>query len=144
MLREACWMSLIVAGVIAGGARVATSQNDPEQGSNSPVVTGEELFAEPAQMTAGTNVRLAGAVIRAKSGNVLRVAVGKHQIFVAPDDPSALEFLTIGAHINVVGTLRRTPSTGQAQKIYAMGASEARRLARTRFYVDAWSMSAVD
>jgi len=134
MLREACWM----LAVIVGGERLAASQN-PEQ-----PMTADELFSEPDAMVDGANVQLDYAVVRAKAGNVLRVRVDHHEIFVVPDDPSLLEWITVGARVNVSGILRPTPAAKQAQLIYAMGRAEARRLARTKFYVEASSVSAVD
>lgn len=141
-MRGACW-SIIVA-LIAGAESITSAQEPAEQASDYPVVTAPELFARPDAMSDGTSVRLDGVVIRAKSGNVLRVSVARHEIFVAPNDPSTLNFLTIGARVDVLGTLRRAPSARQAQLVYAMGAYEARRLARTRYYVEAWSVSAVE
>jgi len=127
MLRAVC-LGLIVL------TRLATAQELP----------GVEVFDEPDEMTEGTNVRFESAVVRAKSGLLLRVAIGKHEIFVAPPDPSSLEWIAVGAKVDVQGTLQRTPTAQQARLVYAMGPVEARRLARTRFYVDAWSVSAVD
>lgn len=123
---------------------MTSAQVPAEQAPDSPVVTARELFATRGAMSDGTTVRLDGVVIRAKSGNVLRVSVAKHEIFVVPHDPSALDFLTVGARLDVQGTLRRAPGARQAQLVYAMGAQEARRLARSRYYVDAWSVSAIE
>jgi hypothetical protein len=129
MLRALC-----IAAVLVAGQRLAPAQELP----------GVELFDEPDEMTEGTNLRLEGAVVRAKAGILLRVSVGKHEIFVAPPDPSSLEFLAVGARVDVQGTLQRTPTAQQARLVYAMSRAEARRLAHTKFYVDAWSVSAVD
>lgn len=132
----------VAVAIIAAGEHLAAA----EAGSDTPgpVLTAQELFADPEAMTDGTSVRLDGAVIRAKSGLVLRVAIDKHEIFVAPIDPSSMEFLAVGARVDIQGTLHRAPSAPQARLIYAMGPAEARRLARTGFYVDAWAVSAVD
>lgn len=133
----------VAVAIIAAGEHLAAAQ----AGSGSapgPVLTAQELFADPEAMTDGTSVRLDGAVVRAKSGLVLRVAIDKHEIFVAPIDPSSIEFLAVGARVDIQGTLHRAPSAPQARLIYAMGPAEARRLARTGFYVDAWAVSAVD
>ena len=129
MLRAVC-----IAAIFVGAPRLVPAQELP----------GVELFDEPDEMTEGTNVRFEGAVVRAKSGLLMRVAVGTHEIFVAPPDPSSLEFLAVGANVDVQGTLRRTPTAAQARLIYAMAPGEARRLARTRFYVEASAVSAVD
>lgn len=146
MLRDACLTSVLALVVIAGSERRGWSQKDPgaAPATDSPVVTKQELFAEPREMSEGTNVRLEDVVIRAKSGIVLRVADRKREIFVVPEDPSSLDFLAVGARVHVQGTLRAAPSARQAQLIYAMGPREARKLARSRFYVDAWVVSAVD
>lgn len=138
MVRE----SLVAVAIIVAGERLAASQKGSD--ASGPVLTAQELFADPESMTEGTSVRLEGAVIRAKSGLVLRVAIDKHEMFVAPIDPSTIEFLAVGARIDVQGTLHRAPSAAQARLVYAMGPQEARRLARTGFYVDAWALSAVD
>jgi len=136
-------MSVVAAALVAGSERLAMSQSGSDQAA-LPVLTGEELFAYPEAMAEGVNVRLEGAVVRAKSGIVLRVAADDHEIFVAPIDPSSLEFLAVGSRINVQGTLHAVPTAKQAQLVYAMGPKEARRLARSRFYLDAWALSAVD
>ncbi len=138
------WSCVTVAGVLAASAPLAISQTPPEPAPDEPVLTARELFSDPQAMTEGANVRLDSAVIRAKSGNVLRVATEHHEIFVAPNDPSSLNYLTSGARIEVLGTLRRSPSARQAQLVYAMPACDARRLARTRFYIDAWDVMALE
>ncbi len=132
----------IVAITLVAAEHLAAAQNGSDAGG--PVFTAQELFADPEMMTEGTSVRLEGAVIRAKAGILLRVAIDKHELFVSPIDPSVMEFLAVGARINVMGTLHRVPSPQQARLMYAMGPREAARLARTHFYVDAWSVSAVD
>ena len=140
---------MVAAGVVAAIAPFARSQPavcpPPEEPApDEPVLTAKQLFADPAAMTEGANVRLEGAVVRAKSGNILRVATQRHEIFVAPNDPSAIAFIAVGAHVDVIGTLRRVPSAKQARLVYAMSSSEAYRLARTRFYIDAWDVSAIE
>ena len=80
--------------------------------------------------------------MRAKTGNILRVHYGKHEIFVVPPDPAKLDFIAVGARIHVQGTLRKPPTAPQARLQYAMRNCDARRLAHARFYVDAWSVSA--
>lgn len=112
---------------------------DPESGP----VTKDELFADPEEeMTAGTNVFLDDVKVRSKSGNLLRVGDGRHQLWVAPNDPSVLDFIAVGATVDVRGTLRETPSAKQAALIYAASGRAAARMARDRFYVDAWFVSA--
>jgi len=147
MLRQACWMS-VVAVILAGGEPGAEPQSGSDAGSGSAegsaVITGQELFKNPRAVSDGTNVMFENAVVRAKSGIVLRVAIGKHEIFVVPPDPSALDFVAIGAHVAIQGTLRPTPSAPQARLIYAMSKRDAQRLAHTRFYVDAWSVLAAE
>jgi len=147
MLREACWISVVTV-VVASGATRADPQSGSDQGSGSAadagVITAQELFKNPRAVADGTNVLFENAVVRAKSGIVLRVAVGKHEIFVVPPDPSALDFVAIGAHVTIQGTLRPTPSAPQAHLIYAMSRRDAQRLAHTRLYVDAWSVLAAE
>lgn len=99
---------------------------------------------DPKLLTDGQNVRLDEAVVRAKAGNLLRVEIDHLQIFVAPIDPSSIELIAIGARVRVSGTLRRPPAEQQARLVYAMGPSEANRLAHTPFYVEAWSVSVLD
>src|SRR5437868_3929069 len=96
----------------------------PEVDDFGPV-SKQELFATPKKLIEGTDVYLARMVVRAKSGTMLRVGWGTHEIFVAPIDPSALGFVTVGATVDVRGTLAKTPSARQARLIYAMSASEA-------------------
>ena len=108
-----------------------------------PLALSQNLF-DPQEMTDGQNVRLDEAVVRAKAGNLLRVEVNHQQIFVAPIDPSAIEHIAVGARLTIHGTLRRPPTAQQARMTYAMGATEAQRLAETPFYVEAWSVSALD
>jgi len=124
-----------------GQASGSAAPNDDAEDALSPA-TNEELFEEPGALREGTNVYLEDMVVRAKSGLVLRASDGKHQIYIAPDDPSSLDFIAIGAHIDVRGTLVVAPSARQAQLVFAMGASEARRLARKKVYVDAWYVTA--
>jgi hypothetical protein len=131
-MRYAAW----AFGIVLVAARMAAA--------DQPVVTPDELFGDPTLMNDGTNVRLQNVVVKAKSGILIRVGVDHHEIFVAPMDPSTIDFLAIGAHVDVQGTLRRTPSARQAELTYAMGSGEARRLARTQFFVDAWALSAID
>jgi hypothetical protein len=132
--------------VVALLVDVAAAQVDevgeqaPELDEQAPV-EGQELFADDgALFVEGTNVHLENVVVRAKTGLMMRVAVGRHEIYVAPVDPSMLEFLAVGATVDVRGTLRRAPSAPQARFAYAMSAREARRLARQHVYVDAWSL----
>ena len=99
---------------------------------------------DPKALSDGQNVRLDEAVVRAKAGILLRVEIDHLQVYVAPIDPSASEFIAVGARVTVSGTLRRPPAEQQARLVYAMGPSEAHRLARTPFYVVAWSVSALD
>lgn len=104
----------------------------------------DELFENPDLMTDGTNVRIDQAVVRAKTGTMMRVRVNDHEIFVSPIDPSSMEFIKVGARVNIQGTLRPTPTAPQGRLTYAMDASEARRLAKTKYYVDAWSVQVQD
>jgi hypothetical protein len=128
MLRAVCLVMLL------GAPRLAPAQS----------ISAQELFENPELMTDGTNVRLDQAVVRAKAGTMLRVKIDHHEIFVSPIDPSQLEFIKVGARVTIQGTLRPTPTAPQGRLTYAMGPSEAHRLARTRFYVDAWSVSVLD
>lgn len=138
-------LALALMGGIVGLDARARAQPAPEADEpDAPVVSKQELFADREAMTAGTNVRLDDMVIRAKSGNVLRVGHRRHEIFVVPENPSTLQFLAVGAHIDIQGTLRQAPSASQARLIYVMGAREARRLARSKLYVDAWVVTAID
>lgn len=108
-----------------------------------PLAQPQSLF-DPKEMTDGQNIRMDQAVVRAKAGILLRVEVDHQQIFVAPIDPSSIEFIAIGARLSINGTLRRPPTAQQARLTYAMGPSEAQRLAQSPFYVVAWSVSALD
>lgn len=137
---------VVVAVVLAGGERAAESQRGLDQGSGSAtgseMLTAQELFENPRAVADGTGVFFENAIVRAKTGIVLRVLAGKHEIFVVPADPSVLDFLAVGAHVDIQGTLRHPPAAAQARLIYAMSTREASWLAHTRFYVDASSVLA--
>ena len=142
MLRHAWWTTVLLATLATNAPRAQPRDGSgSDQGSDQGVITAQQLFATPRAFTDGTNVRIENAVVRAKTGILLRVAAAKHEIFVAVPDPSALDFVAVGAHVAIQGTLRRTPSAPQARLVYAMSSREAHRLARTRFYVDAWSVT---
>jgi hypothetical protein len=143
MLRAACWMA-VVAMMASGGEPGAQPENGSDQGSESAVLSAQELFEDPRAVTDGTSVLFEQAVVRAKTGIVLRVAAARHEIFVVPADPSVLDFLAVGAHVDIQGTLRRPPAAAQARLVYAMSTREAQRLAHTRFYVDASSVLAAE
>jgi hypothetical protein len=140
MLRK----TIIAALVIAGAHRSALSQSGSDLGPDITVLSADELFSDPEVMTDGLNVRLEDCVVRAKPGNMLRVRVAKHEIFVVPPDPAKLDFIAIGAHVHLQGTLRKSPSASQARLQYAMRTSDARRLARTHYYVEAWALTMAD
>lgn len=106
-------------------------------------ISKENLFDDPEAMTPGTNVHLENMVVRGKSGNIVRVGDGRHEIFVAPIDPVSIEFLAIGAKIDVRGTLLRSPSASQARLSYAMCRRAAERLSRDRVFVEAWTITSV-
>ncbi|MDX2091058.1 MAG: hypothetical protein SFX73_24575 [Kofleriaceae bacterium] len=94
-------------------------------------------------MAPGTNVYLEGMVVRGKSGRTLRVGRGKQELFVIPVDPTSVDYMAVGAKVDVRGMLVETPSAGQAKLVYAMSGREARRIARQRVIVDAWSVTTV-
>jgi hypothetical protein len=135
------------AVVVALACEVADAQPpgpapEPAPEDSGPV-TKDIVFGKPKQMTEGTNVFLDDVVVRAKSGNLLRVGEGRRSIWVAPNDPSVLDFIAVGAIVDVRGTLRETPSAPQAKLIYAARAGAAKKLARDRLFVDAWDVSAM-
>src|SRR5262245_38685679 len=131
----------IVVAALAGPARGQPPPKDAGVDTSFGPVTKKDLFASRKNLIEGTNVHLENMVVRAKSGLMARVSDGRHEIFVAPNDPSSLDFVAVGARVNVRGTLFRSPSAGQARLIYAMSAREARRLARDPVYVDAWAFA---
>jgi hypothetical protein len=92
-------------------------------------------------LESGTTIELDHAVIRGISGNLMRVAHRGREVFVAPVNPSWLEFLAIGAVIDIHGAIRKPPSAKQAQLEYAIDRRTAARLARERFYIDAWAVT---
>jgi hypothetical protein len=130
-------LALLVATMASGGARDAAAQRPSDQVAtdNEVFVDKQQLFADRDLMTDGTQVWLEDLVVRAKSGNVLKVGDHRHELFVVPADPSSLDFLTVGAHVDVRGTLRWTQSAGQARFTFAMSPAMARRFARQRVYV---------
>lgn len=110
-----------------------------------PDVIANTIYGDSPGDLAGTEVELDDVRVRAKSGNGLWVGYTRQrQIFVLPIDPSFVEFVTVGAALDVRGTLRETPSAAQAAKTFAMGAQSARKLAGDRFYIEAWTVSETD
>jgi hypothetical protein len=131
-------VSYVLAAVLgsAGPQRALAQQaSDLVAGDTDPFVDKQRVFADLDSMTEGTPVWLQDVVVRQKSGNALRIGDRAHELFVVPQDPSSLDFLTIGAHVDVRGTLRKTSNASQARLIYAMSSPAARRFARDRFYV---------
>lgn len=111
----------------------------------NPAVIANKIYGDSPGDLAGTEVELDDVRVRAKSGNGLWVGYTRQrQIFVLPIDPSLVEFVTVGAALDIRGTLRETPSAAQAVKTFAMGAQSARKLAGDRFYIDAWTVSETD
>jgi hypothetical protein len=135
-------MNRLVAYVLAGALMpvvlpptMPEPSDDRSSLGDEPFVDKQQLFAHLDSMTEGTQVWLQDVVVRQKSGNVVRIGDHRHELFVVPQDPSTLDFLTIGAHVSVRGTLRKTQPAAQARLIYAMSSPAARRFARDRFYV---------
>jgi hypothetical protein len=137
-------LALLAATTALGGVRHAAAQRPPQpvEPPNEVFVDKEQLFTHRDLMTEGTQVWLRDVVVLAKSGNVVKIGDHRHELFVVPVDPSSLDFLTIGAHVDVRGTLRRTPSAAQARFIYAMGPAAARGLASARVFVASAFVSA--
>jgi hypothetical protein len=115
---------------LAGVAAIARA------GAQAPTPDDDLSALEP-----GMTVELDHAVIRGISGNLMRVAHRDRELFVVPVNPSWLEFLTIGAIVDIHGALRKPPSARQAQLDYAIDRRTAARLARERFYIDAWAVT---
>lgn len=131
---------VLLAALVSGHAVAQPANEDLDQETTGPV-TKQELLEDPEALEPGTNVFLDDVRVRSKSGNLVRVSMGRRQLYVAPVDPSVIQFLAIGAIIDVHGTLLETPSAGQAKLIYAASGRAAARMARDRVYVDAWSVS---
>lgn len=126
---------------VGGADRYEPDTHDPA----NPAVIANKIYGDSPGDLAGTEVELDDVRVRAKSGNGLWVGYTRQrQIFVLPIDPSLVEFVTVGAALDIRGTLRETPSASQAVKTFAMGAQSARKLAGDRFYVDAWTVSETD
>ena len=128
-------LDLVHRIVIAILLVTAAARAQPDTTDSEPFVSKQQLFTDPDAMTDGTQVWLQDVVVQQISGNVLRIGDRHHQLFVVPVDPSTLDFLTVGARVDVRGTLRKTPSASQARLIYAMSRSASRRFARDRLYV---------
>jgi hypothetical protein len=94
-----------------------------------------------AALEPGTSVELDHAVVRGKSGNLMRVAHHRREIFVAPVDPSWLEWIAVGAVVDIRGTVREAPSASQARLVYAVDRATAARLARSHILIDAWAVT---
>jgi hypothetical protein len=147
MSRLVTCLSALILVLVAARHAAAAHTSDPVapgatggsdtgvSNTGEPIVDKQQLFADLDSMTEGTQVWLHDVRIVQKSGNVLKIGDRGHELFVVPVDPSSLDFLTVGAHVDVRGTLRRTPSAGQARLIYAMSSAAARRFARDRFFV---------
>ncbi len=91
----------------------------------------------------GTNVHLEDVPVRRKAGNGLWIGYSRrHQLFAVPIDPSFVEFVTVGARIDLRGTLRETPSARQATMVFALDRTSSRLIADEPLYIDAWTMAA--
>lgn len=139
-MRRVAIVPVLLVALASGYAIAQPADDDRDQDETGPV-TKEELLEDPDALVPGTNVFLDDVKVRSTSGNLVRVSVGRRQLFVAPVDPSVIQFLAVGAIIDVHGTLRETPSAAQAKLIYAASGRAAARMARDRVYVDAWSVS---
>lgn len=141
--QSVCRSSFIVIVLALLGSSTARAQPSgrPQPDGGFYPATNQELLDTPALIAPGTNVDLQAVVVRAKSGNMMRVSLGRRQLFVAPIDPSMLGFIRVGAIVDVRGTLRASPGAAQARVTYAIDRKSAAQLARDRVFVDAWSVS---
>jgi hypothetical protein len=127
---------IVFTVLLVSAAAQAQPTSEPESTDIDPFVSKQQLFSQAGSaFTEGTQVWLQDVVVQQISGNVLRIRDHHHQLFVAPVDPSTLDFLRAGAHVDVRGTLRRTQGVDQARLTYAMSHAAARRFAHDRFYV---------
>jgi hypothetical protein len=110
----------------------------------------EAGFADPALVftkkpplgLVGMQVHLDHIRVQGKSGNGLWVGPTKgRRIFVVPVDPSFIEFVAVGAVLDIRGVLRETPAPAQARKSWAVDARTARCLAYEPVYIDAWNLN---
>jgi hypothetical protein len=138
-------MALLVADADERDQPETARPGATEEGEIDPR-TRRQIFADQeSESLIGTEVYLEDVPIRGKSGNGLWVGYQRrHQLFVAPIDPSSVEALTVGARIDVRGTLRRAPAPRQAAKLFALDAASTRRFAGERLYLDAWSVNELD
>jgi hypothetical protein len=126
------WLLCFVAMLGCTGVAHAEDENEARN---------DRVFLHTQSLVPGLGVYLTHVVVRGKSGNLMRVGDRRREIFVAPIDPSWMDFLPIGSIVDLRGTVRETPSAGQAHQTYAAGWPVARQLARNRFYIEAWAIS---
>ncbi len=139
-MRRAAIVPVLLVALVSEHAIAQPADDEADQEETGPV-TKDELLEDPDALVPGTNVFLDDVKVRSTSGNLVRVSVGRRQLYVAPVDPSVIQFLAVGAIIDVHGTLRETPSAAQAKLTYAASRRAAARMARDPVYVDAWSVS---
>ncbi len=122
---------------------------EPERGepAEPPLEEGfasaDQVFAEdPPRSLADHEVHLEDVPVRRKSGRGLWIGYSaRRQVFVVPVDPSFVSFVTVGAKVDVRGTLREPPGAAQAARDFALDRASSRRLANAPLYIDAWSIS---
>lgn len=102
--------------------------------------TEEQVFSNDRSLI-GRGVSLDDQRVRGKAGNGLWIGGRGRRVFVTIPDPSMLEALAVGARIDIRGELRAPLAARQAMLELATGARDARRLAASPFYIDAWSVT---
>jgi hypothetical protein len=122
--------SACVLFLVLGSSGIAFSEEEscPPEPPVDPQGPITRIDGDSPSQLAGSNVHLDDIPIRGKSGNGMWVGHGERRIFIAPIDPSALEFLTVGTRVDIHGTAREAPNAAQARKVYAVDRSTARRL----------------
>jgi hypothetical protein len=113
-----------------------------EPDTSDPVMAGPEQVFSSGESHPGLLVHLVDVPIRGKAGRGVWVGYEPgEQVFVVPMDPSSVEFLAVGARIDVRGELVAAPGAEHVRRHLALDASSARRLARAPHYVQAWSVT---
>jgi hypothetical protein len=131
------WCALLL---VIGSSGIASSEEEIEPVDPQAPIT--NLDGDSPRRLAGSTVYLDDVPIRAKSGNGMWVGyTSQRRIFVAPIDPSSLNFVTVGTRVDIHGTAREAPNASLATKVFAVDGSTARRLGGDNLYIDAWSLT---
>lgn len=143
-MRIALAVALLASAALAQPPPPTTPVQPPGPPAAAPgFATIEQIFARPGDHSAvGLGVYLVNVPIVAKAGRGFWIASpAGRRIFVVPIDPSQLEVLRVGARVDIRGDLRYPLAARQAALELGVGMNDARRIAASPHYIDAWSLT---